>query len=92
MVTIASEVCLGFGALLIIAGIVWLIGAAIQSQRQRPPTTKAGPTAGEGLNLTDLVKALTEFIKVLAEQSGPWRLIFSGVALLIIGAALSLAA
>jgi hypothetical protein len=89
---IASKVLLGFGGLLILAGLVWLVAAAIASLRKRPPKIKARKTEGGGFSgITDLINAFKEFMVELRHHSQPIQLILLGVLLLLVGAALSLA-
>jgi hypothetical protein len=92
MAATASQVLLGFGGLLILAGLVWLIVASIVSLRRRPPKPKTRATEGEPFSgITDLIKAFTGFLAELRHHSRPLQLILLGVLLLLVGAGLSLA-
>jgi hypothetical protein len=92
MVDIASKFCLGFGGLLVLAGISWLVVNAVEALRRRPPKPKAGAAgAGPTSFISDILKAMTAFLKELRNHPKPFRLIILGVLLLLVGAGLSVA-
>jgi hypothetical protein len=88
----ASSICFGIGGLLIAAGLVWLIIDAIVALRRRPPKPAAAAAAtGPFSGIAKLLKALTEFLRELRKHPKPFRLIYLGVLLLLVGAGLSVA-
>jgi hypothetical protein len=90
MIAVASKVCLGFRGLLIVAGIVWLIVAAIASLGRR---RRLGPeTGGPFEGLSGLVKNFRDLIAEFRHHPKQFRLIYLGVLLVLVGAGLSLAA
>lgn len=92
MVAIAATVCLVFGALFLVVGIVWDIVAAISALRSRPPKPTTLEAAGKDFfsSLAELVNALTEFFRELRKHSKPFRFIMIGILLLMLGGGLSL--
>jgi hypothetical protein len=72
MVAVASEVCLAFGGLLIIAGIVWLIVAAIGSSQRRRRAAPEEPFEA----LSGLVRAFKDLIVEFRHHPQPLRLIY----------------
>jgi uncharacterized membrane protein len=88
MIVVASKVCLAFGGLLIVAGIVWLIVAGIVGLQRRRRAAPEAPFEG----LSGLVRVFTALISEFRHHPQPLRLIYLGVLLLLVGAGLSVIA
>jgi hypothetical protein len=83
---LAGLIVIGIGTLLTVAGLVMLIRAVSQAEKSLR-VYATGAQKGPIGDVTELVKALTELIKVVGVARGvPLAVMILGVVLIVIGA------
>lgn len=85
----ASMICFAVGGVLVAAGLIALLVEAIGKARAAPKPS-AGATAAEGFSIAGLIDSFVKLLKELRKHPLPFRLIFMGVLLILVGAGLTL--